>query len=182
MTLNNNLTIRELTLDDLADDLLKHFNRFQEVKRAWRKENDQYILKDICFTEHWDENEKLHIVKDEFHDCIKNGGTILGGFDDNKLIAFACIENKLFGSYNQYLQLSKLHVSNEYRNYGLGKRLFMLCCEIAKEKDAKKLYISANSSEETQAFYVKRGCVEAVEINKELAEKEPYDCQMEYVL
>ncbi|MCC5464644.1 hypothetical protein [Pelosinus baikalensis] len=37
---------------------------------------------------------------------------------------------------------------------------------------ARKIYISAHSSEESQAFYKVIGCVEAVEINKQLLDAE----------
>lgn len=57
-------------------------------------------------------------------------------------------------------------MSYEYRNYGIGKQLFYLCCEKAREKGAKKLYIRAHPSEETQNSYKSVGCVLAVEVNK----------------
>ena len=47
---------RELTVNDLSPDLLKHFNRYQEVKRCWRIEDSKWVLKDFSFTEQWDEN------------------------------------------------------------------------------------------------------------------------------
>ena len=46
-------------------------------------------------------------------------------------------------------------------------------------RGAKKLYISAHSAVETQAFYRAMGCVEAQEYNQKHVEAEPYDCQME---
>lgn len=49
----------------------------------------------------------------------------------------------------------------------------------AREKNAKKLYISAHSAVESPAFYKAMGCVEAKEYNAEHVEKEPYDCQLE---
>ena len=52
----------------------------------------------------------------------------------------------------------------------------------AKKTKAKKLYISANSSQESQAFYRAMGCVDAEEIIPELFEAEPFDVHMEYVL
>lgn len=52
----------------------------------------------------------------------------------------------------------------------------------ARIMGAQKLYISTHSLEESQLFYTKVGCIDAVEINKKLAEYEPYDRQMEYVL
>ena len=63
-----------------------------------------------------------------------------------------------------------------------GKRLFELGCDSARGLKAEKLYISAHSSKESQAAYKALGCVHAEEINRKLAEEEPCDVQMEYVL
>ena len=52
----------------------------------------------------------------------------------------------------------------------------------AQAHGAQKLYISAHSAEESQAFYRSIGCIDALWISREHAEKEPYDCQMEYAL
>ena len=41
---------------------------------------------------------------------------------------------------------------------------------------------SAHSSVESQAFYRKMGCVEAMVYNRQHVEAEPYDCQLECVL
>ena len=73
-------------------------------------------------------------------------------------------------------------MSKPYRRRGIGKELFKLACKTAKEVGAKKLYISAHSSKESQAAYRKLGCIEATEINQVIAENEPYDVQMEFVL
>jgi len=174
---------RELSLADLHPDLLQYFNRHQEVRRCLRKEGGNWVLKDISFTEEWDIAVKKEIVEKDFTDCIKSSGTVWGVFNRNKaLIAFACLPSHLFGSKNQYLQLMQIHVSSECRNNGLGKMLFELCTDKARNLGAKKLYISTHSSEESQYFYTKIGCVDAEEINEKLAKLEPYDRQMEFVL
>ena len=176
-------TTKELTLSDLYPDLLLHFNRHQEVRRCWRKENDKWVLKDISFTEQWSEEQRKEIVADDFTDCLKTGGFVWGVFNtNNELVAFASLLPDSFGSENQYLQLMQIHVSCEYRNAGIGKKLFNLCAQKAKQLGAKKLYISTHSSEESQRFYNSLGCVDAAEINKRIAEHEPYDRQMEFVL
>ena len=64
----------------------------------------------------------------------------------------------------------------------VSNELFAPACKTAKEIGAKKLYISAHSSKESQATYRKLGCIEATEINQVIAENEPYDVQMEFVL
>lgn len=47
---------------------------------------------------------------------------------------------------------------------------------------ADKLYISGHSSKESQAAYSALGCKHAEEINEILAEAEPFDVQLEYIL
>ncbi|HEY4392063.1 MAG TPA: GNAT family N-acetyltransferase [Paenibacillus sp.] len=179
----NDFIIRELTLEDLHPDLLNSFNRYQEVQRCWRMENGEWILKNISFTEQWEDSLKQEIVDVDFTNCLESGGFVWGVFNNNnEVIAFASMPTDFFGSENQYLQLMQIHVSYEYRNKGMGRELFALCSEKARQLGAKKLYISTHSSEESQHFYKKVGCVDAEEINKKLAEYEPYDRQMELIL
>ena len=52
----------------------------------------------------------------------------------------------------------------------------------AREHGGKRLYISAHSAVETQAFYRGLGCIEAQEYSRKHVEKEPFDCQLEYPL
>lgn len=106
---------------------------------------------------------------------------IIGAFDEYKLIGFAKIDGKLFGSLNQYINLSLLLISNEYRHKGLGRRLFVTVCEKAISLNAKKLYISAHSAKGAIAFYKKMGCKDAQGIIQELID-DPYDWQLEYEL
>ncbi len=175
------ITYRQLERAEINLNLFKNFNRYQDVKKCWRKEDGEWVLKEIAFTEHWNLKEYEYLVK-----CLQNtidiGGAVFGVFDNDILVGFASIENELFGSKKEYLQLSSLHISYEKRGMGIGKKLFSLICKKAKEMGAQKLYISAHSSEETQAFYKAVGCVEAVEYNAKLVEEEPCDCQLEYCL
>ncbi|WP_294343552.1 GNAT family N-acetyltransferase [uncultured Clostridium sp.] len=172
---------KKLNKEDIKLSLFSDFNRYQEVKKCWRKENNKWILKDISFIDQWGENEYNFLVKCLIN-TIETGGVVLGAFCDCSLVGFASVENKFFGSENQYLQLSSLHTSYEYRGNGIGKQLFSIACDGAKDLGAKKLYISSHSSEESQKFYKAVGCVEAIEYNKKLVEDEPCDCQLEYIL
>ena len=166
---------------ELNESLFVKFNRYQIVNKCWRKENGEWILKDIAFTEQWGSNEYKYLIKC-LQNSMKSGGTVYGAFYNNTLIGFASIENEFLGSKKEYLQLSSIHTSYEYRSRGIGKKLFSLICRQAKELGAKKLYISAHSSQETQAFYKAMGCIEAVEYNDKLVAEEPCDCQLEYIL
>ena len=127
-------------------------------------------------------NEKKTLVIEALHNCIKSGGTVIGAFINMDLIGFVSIEGEIFGINRDYLELSYIHVSNEYRNMGIGKKLFEQCCIKAKGKSATKLYIAAHPSIESQQFYRSVGCTYAVEVNKRILDKEPLDIQLEYLL
>ncbi|HEX2946676.1 MAG TPA: GNAT family N-acetyltransferase [Clostridia bacterium] len=175
------LTIRELKAEECTSYLLKHFNRYQDVKRCWRKENGKWALKDIAFVEQWDDKEKSEHVASLIW-CIEHGGAAFGAFANGFVIGFACVGRELSGSKREYAHLGMLHVSYECRNKGIGKKLFSAACDKARGFGAKKLYISAHSSEESQAFYKAVDCVEAEEADPAAVEKEPCDCQLEFVL
>ncbi|KAB3531039.1 GNAT family N-acetyltransferase [Alkaliphilus pronyensis] len=170
---------KSLLLEDITPSLLDDFDRYEEVYRAWRKEKGEYYLKDVYYTESWD-SEELKTVQNSLKETIIKGGTVLGVYDKTKLVGFASLESQFFGSKNQYIQLSNLHITRDYRSLGIGKTLFNLCVEKASEYGAKKIYISASSCENTQIFYKRMGCVFTKEINKKLHELEPYDCQLEF--
>lgn len=182
MNLMNKIEIRELTESDLVPDLLEAFNRYQEVVYVWRTIENKKVLVKNPFTENWDSELKREVVAVDLTNCIKGGGAVFGAFHESKLIAFATLLHDFFGSRKQYLQLIQLHTSYEYRHFGLGKQLFKLCADKAKSWGAEKLYISTHSAEESQRFYKAVGCRDAEEIDKKIAEHEPYDCQLEYLL
>ena len=175
------ISYRELKEIELDEALFVKFNRYQDVKKCWRKENGEWLLKDIAFTEQWSLDEYRELTK-YLQNTIKTGGTVFGAFNKDVLVGFASLENEFFGSNKEYLQLSSIHTSYECRGCGIGKKLFSLICRQAKELGAQKLYISAHSAQETQEFYKAMGCTEAVEYNEKLVAAEPCDCQLEYVL
>lgn len=172
---------KKLDAADITAALFCGFSRHQEVTRCWRKENGQWVLKDIAFTEEWNGADFEHLAA-ALRRTLTGGGTVLAAFDGEQLAGFASLENGLFGSCGQYINLPLLHVSAEQRGRGIGRRLFSLICGEARSMRAAKLYISAHSSLESQAFYRAMGCVEAMEYNERLAGEEPCDCQMEFAL
>ena len=74
------------------------------------------------------------------------------------------------------------YVSAEMRGKGIGSRLFELTASRARAKGARKLYISAHSAVESQAFYCAMGCVDAAEPDAAHVAAEPFDRQLEYRL
>ena len=172
---------RKINENELNTEIFSNFNRYQQVNKCWRKRNGQWTLENIAFTEQWGKEEYEFLVE-----CLKNtlntGGAVIGAFIEGKLAGFTSVENQFFGSKSQYLQLSSIHVSYESRGKGIGKKLFQMIAQEARDLDAKKLYISAHSSEESQAFYKAIGCIDAKEYNEKLVQAEPCDCQLEYIL
>ena len=176
------ITYLLLTEKNFNEDSLDAFLRYQEIKECWRKNsNNEYVLVTNEYVEDWDLNKWREIAREILHK-ISEKAFAYGAFCEEKVVGFILVSNEFFGSSNQYIELLLYHVSELYRNRGIGKELFKLACKKAKEIGAKKLYISAHSSKESQAAYRRLGCIEATEINRVLAEKEPYDIQMEFVL
>lgn len=157
------------------------FSRYQDVKRCYRKIAGEWVLRDIAFVEEWSEEDYRELV------CLMNktigkGGKVIFVCKEKDLAGFGCLENELFGSKKEYLQLSFLYVSSQYRGLGIGRKIFLMLSESARELGGKKLYISAHSAEESQRFYRSLNCREAQEYDKKLFELEPCDVHMEYIL
>lgn len=178
----NTITYLFLTEKNFNEDSLDDFLRHQEIKECWRKNsNDEYVLVANEYVEDWDLNKRKEVAREILHK-IAGKRFAYGAFCEGKVVGYILVSNEFFGSSNQYLELLLYHVSEPYRRHGIGKELFELACKKAKEIGAKKLYISAHSSKESQAAYRRLGCTEAAEINQAIAEHEPYDVQMEFVL
>lgn len=181
--MENNILLkyRALCAEEICRELFKDFIRHQIVTKCWRKENGKWIIKDDPFIDDWSERDYQILIS-----CLKNtilsNGFVYAAFYDGKLKGFVSVEPKIFGDEQRYCDLSSIHISEDMRNKGIGRTLFLAAKEWAKHKGAKKLYISAHSAIESQAFYKSMGCVEAEVYNQKHVEDEPYDCQLECCL
>lgn len=169
---------RELCLDEINQELFSAFQRRQDVTKCWRKVDGEWVIKEVAFIDDWTKQEYEELTQ-YLQNTIVTNGTVIGAFVKEQLKGFASIESALFGSHNQYIDLSCIHVSEDMRGKGIGRELFQTVKAYAKKQGAQKLYISAHSAIETQAFYRAMGCVEAKEYNEAHVEKEPCDCQLE---
>lgn len=170
---------RELGLEEA--ERIREIDGGCYIHRAWREVDGTRKLVVIDWTDYELPNGlSWHI--EHFEMSLSNGGIAIGCFDGNILVGYSVINSDLFGSSKEYVLLDQLFVSKSYRGTGIGKELFNLSCELARKFTAKKIYICAGSSEDTIAFYLKIGCIEATEINQELYEMDKNDYQLEYVL
>ncbi len=172
---------RILREQELDRRLFRTFIRRQVVDQCLRHENGVWVVRSDPFIDNWTEEGYQTLIRC-LHHTVRTGGFVLGAFSDGELKGFVSVENDFFGGENRYHDLSSLHVSEDMRREGIGKALFLAAAEWAKRQGARKLYISAHSAIESQAFYCAMGCVEAAEYNQKHVEAEPFDCQMEYVL
>lgn len=175
------ILFRKLTEENFHADSLDDFIRRQQVTECWRRVDGKLTLLPECFVEDWDIT-KRRSVAGEILSCINGQGFAYGAFSGDVVVGYICVSDKRFGSEGQYIELTLFHVSEPFRRMGIGRELFRLACEEAHKHGAKKLYISAHSSKESQSAYRSLGCVEAEEIDPVIAENEPFDIQMEYRL
>ena len=74
--------------------------------------------------------------------CFARGGWLHGVFDEGKLIGAGILDSRFIGRKKDQLRLTFLHIGKAYRKRGLGRRLFELAKAEARERGAKRLYIS----------------------------------------
>ncbi len=169
---------RDLAEGDLCRALFRDFQRRQVVTDCWRRVDGCWTVRADPFIDDWSEEDYRFLVKCLRHTAA-SGGLVRGAFLDGALKGFVSVERAPLGSRGQYLDLSSIHVSQDVRRQGIGRTLFQAALDFARERGAEKLYISAHSAVESQAFYRSLDCVEAEEYDAEHTAREPFDCQLE---
>lgn len=172
---------RSITQQEMKCELFSTFVRHQVVDKCRRKIDGQWTIVSDPFVDDWGE-EQYKVLVACLRNTIEKKGVVYGAFSQGKLKGFCSVESEFLGSNKQYMDLTSIHVSEDARGRGIGKRLFILAVDWARTHSARKLYISAHSAVESQAFYQNMGCVEAEEYNAHHVEQEPCDCQLEYVI
>jgi len=103
------------------------------------------------------------------------GAVALGAFDENRLVGIGVLLPHIRPGI---AQLAYLHVSNGYRDRGIGGRLSDELERIAREEGHAWLVVSATPSLHTVRFYEGRGFRPMAEPLPELFELEPEDVHM----
>ncbi|HEY6299890.1 MAG TPA: GNAT family N-acetyltransferase, partial [Candidatus Binatus sp.] len=156
-----------------------NIDRSEVIDNVYHLENGALVLKPQHFdVRGWPpgEAEKYTPI---LLDSFDRGGWFHGLFDQAELVGVVVVDNRRIGKLKDRLQLEFLHVSSAYRNRGLGAQLFELAKVTARERGARRLYISATPSENTINFYSRLGCEIAREPDLELLELEPEDIHLE---
>lgn len=177
----NDMIYRRIEESELDRELFRGFRRRQVVNLCRRRVDGEWVMRPAPFIDDWSEKDYARLI-----DCLKNtvrtGGLVLGAFYEGVLKGFVSVEAEPIGRRRNYLDLSSIHVSEELRGRGIGRALFGEAVSFARSRGAEKLYISAHSAAESQAFYAAMGCVDAEEYHQPHVDAEPFDCQLEYKL
>ena len=176
--MSTEIRYQRLNADNFTAHSLDDFVRHQTVAECLRKTGNEWKLVPNVYEENWSQVQCREIAEDVVH-RINLDQTGFGAFDDERIIGFATVSHRIFGAAARYVQLVCFQISEKYRRQGIGRKLFSMACEEARQLGADKLYISAHSSKESQAAYRALGCTPAEEVNQELAAAEPFDVQME---
>ncbi len=92
--------------------------------------------------------------------CVRQarGAFVVSAWDAGRIVGIAALDNVSLGPQGDQLQLRLLHVSRDYRDQGVGGRLFEVARAEARRLGARDLYVSATPSEHTIRFYMAHGC------------------------
>ena len=162
---------RELRRDEVEQ--VWNIDRSEMIENIYRVENGKLVLGPHHYNvPGWPagEAEKYTPI---LLDCYDRGGWFHGAFDHTRMVGAVVLESKHIGKDHDQLQLKFLHVSNAYRKRGIGAELFELARATARDRGARRLYISATPSENTINFYLKLGCALAAERDPELFDLNP---------
>lgn len=151
------------------------------IENVWRRnEQGEYYLKRINWTEKELPNGYAWHFR-RFREALADGGSAFGCFREETLLGYATVWGHVFGQ-QEYVLLDQLFVSRKLRSQGIGRKLFALCAEQARQLGARKLYLCAGSMERTMAFYKRLGCIPALEPDPRLVAEDLNDIQLEYDL
>jgi len=114
-----------------------------------------------------------------FRAVLQRGGVAWAVFDGDDIVAAAVVDVKPVGVARDLIKFDWLQVSRDYRGRGFGGLLLEKAQEIARDRGAAGLYVSATPSENTVNFYLGRGATLVAEPDPELYAYEPEDIHLE---
>ena len=141
-----------------------------------------YMWRDGALVEtqqHWERPQwgpmRCEEIAADWRDTLGQGGTVLGAFDGDQLVAEAVLVPHLTATT---AQLQYLHVSRAYRRQGIASRLVMEISRLARETGARQLYVSATPSRSAVGFYRTLGFAPTSTPHPDLFVLEPDDIHM----
>jgi len=178
--MTSQIDLRPMKRDEIA--LIWTIDRQETITGFYKVVAGELRLQPEPFqAEGWHPSEPAHYTP-ILQGCFDRGGAFVGAFDGARLAGVAVLETDFIGQPPDQLQFYFLHVSHAYRGLGLGARLFDAIAEQARQRGARRLYVSATPSENTVRFYLARGCTVLLKPDPALFAAEPEDIHLEYKL
>lgn len=106
---------------------------------------------------------------------VEAGGVLYGALDGDRAVGLAALRYDLRPGMDQLLYLM---VSDGYRRQGIASRLVARLFDVARERGARRMYVSATPSESAVGFYLRQGFRPTEAPLPELLEEEPEDIHM----
>jgi GNAT superfamily N-acetyltransferase len=113
------------------------------------------------------------------YETFDRDGRFFAAFDGEQLAGVSVLDTLRRGERGDLLQLVFMHVGRDYRDQGVGTRLFEQARAAARALGARALYISATPSDHTIRFYQGRGATMLAVPDPELFALEPEDIHLE---
>ena len=104
---------------------------------------------------------------------------VIGAFDGATLVGMASLRYRLTETV---AQLVSLHVSRAYRRHGVATRLLHELMRLARQSQARDLYVSAAPTLSAIGFYTRHGFAPTARVNQRLYDLEPDDIHMTLTL
>lgn len=177
--LNDNIVYRRLAERDLAH--IGEIDRSERIDTLYVQHGRRLEKR----TGDWSasgwstEGEGEHSVSHQIAECSRHlgaGAIALGAFADERLVGIGVMTPHIRPGI---AQLAYLHVSNAYRDTGIGRHLSDELERLAREAGDATMVVSATPSLNTVRFYRRRGFEPMADPLPELYDSEPEDVHME---
>lgn len=74
---------RTVALEEIDRRLFHAFIRRQDVTKCWRKEDGDWVIRDIAFIDDWSEVDYAYLVAC-LRRTLEGGGVLFGAFEDGR--------------------------------------------------------------------------------------------------
>ncbi len=172
------ITIRQMRDSELIR--ISEIDRSEEVSQDYFMREGALHMKEVkwsipAWTNQGEGNHSVPHKISEWQPWVEEGGTMLGAFDGDSLAGFSIYRPDISEGVDQ---LAVLHVSRSHRRKGVGVALAAEVIKLARNNDARQIYVSSAPTKGTVDFYQSLGFQLADEVNQELFELEPEDIHM----
>ncbi len=172
--------IRNMVRNELSD--IWSIDRSERIEGVYRHEDGKLqLVEQLIDLSGWplgaqEQSEPVLL------DCFDHSGVFIGAFTTDRLVGVSVLDVRAVGGNKERLQFKFLHIDRKHRGEGLGRKLFDLAAERARELCGRSLYISSAPTKNTVQFYQSLGCRLTDEVDPTLFAFEPDDIHLEFSL